>query len=204
MAFQARSLPIPAISIPLNLSSLCYYLCIRRSHSTTFYLQTSGPTERPNSSQRSISLSLQLDDWQDPFQWLNPLTTLRRIQAPFIHIPSWIVTIAHAFLNWRCYCLCAPYKDIPIIYEIFHVLLPEQHPPGRGGCTRMLCKRTSTGHCMGSWPLCFTSFLARHPTGILILTHQTFLIRISIRISRWNPNLLSSFAIGKTHQSGSA
>ena len=39
---------------PWNLSLLCYFPDVRRNYSTAFYLQTSGPTKKPNSSQQSI------------------------------------------------------------------------------------------------------------------------------------------------------
>lgn len=85
-------------------------------------------TKRPNSNQRSIFLSLQQDNWQAPFD-------------DKIHLFYWRqVLYMHFELNY----VCGPpifYKDIPIIYEIFYVLLPELYFSKKSGIIKLHYKR---------------------------------------------------------------
>ena len=119
------------------------------------------------------------------------------------------------YTHFKLNCVCCPrvsYKDIPIIHEISHVLLPEQHLPGRGGGTRKLYKRyknksfphpivekcnRSSSHCnsnlysptsvVGSWP-----FHIRNHTGIG-LPYEVLQLMESLRI---RTSLGRSLALG--------
>ena len=95
---------------------------VRRNYSTAFYLQFNGPTKRLNSSQWSIFLSFQLDDWQEPFRWLTVLTILQKMQALYMQ-----------FEQNCCYLL-----------RVYSWYLPRVNAQarlkGKGGCTRLLRK----------------------------------------------------------------
>ena len=79
----------------------------------------SGPTERPNRSQQSISFELSM-------------------RALYTHFE----------LNYG-YRPRVSYKKIPE-FMIFYVSLPEQHLPGRGGCTRIQYKLYANALCYGN------------------------------------------------------
>ena len=57
-------------------------------------------------------------------------------ELPIRRISNWIVAIALVFPNWRYYCLRVIYKMISFIH-IFHILLPKQHLPKKGRCTKI-------------------------------------------------------------------
>ena len=82
---------------------------------------------------------LNLDNWQDFFQWLNLLTTLRKMQAPFTRFPSWIVAIIHGF----------PIRRFRNSWHLLCVTLGVGLQK-RGGCTKIQYKRykrATQTHC---------------------------------------------------------
>ena len=144
MIFQARLLPIAALSIPSKLDIAMLFLCIRRSFSTALYLQTKVLLKSWITASRVYLLSLcllsfcqfRLDKLQDHFWWLNLLTILQKMRDLYIYIkPSCCYYSCVSKL--KMLSLSASYKNISIIHEIFQILLLEQYLLGRDGYIRI-------------------------------------------------------------------
>ena len=138
MGFQAWLLPITTLSILSKPVVAMLFLCIRHSYSIAFYLQTSGPTKRPNSSKQSIfSILLSvLSLCELQTRWVARLFLI----AESAYYIAKNASMLHAFWAKLWLLLTRFLQDIPIIHEISHVLLPEQHLLGRGGYIKIQYK----------------------------------------------------------------
>ena len=140
MAFQARLLPIVALSIHETCHGCAIFYASNAVLLPCSICKISDSIKRPKSSQRSISFEiLPVSSYcQLLARWLARLLSL--IESAY-HISNNASTVhVHSELNYG-YRPRDPYKDILIIHEISHVLLPEQHLQGKGECTRIRYKR---------------------------------------------------------------